>query len=55
MSGFTEPLKDILVANKCWLVRGYRLRETWGSAISKRRFIVDNNIKSRHIANANVT
>jgi hypothetical protein len=52
MSGFTEQLKDILVANKCWLVRGYRLRETWESPISKRRFTVDNNIKSRHIANA---
>jgi hypothetical protein len=52
MSGFTEELKNILVANKCRLVRGYRLRETWESPISKRRFIVDNNIKSRHIANA---
>jgi hypothetical protein len=52
MSGFTEQLKDILVAKKCWLVRGYRLRETWESPISKRRFTVDNNIKSRHIANA---
>jgi hypothetical protein len=52
MSGLTEQLKDILVANKCWLVRGHRLHETWESPISKRQFTVDNNIKSRHIANA---
>ena len=52
MSGFTEPLKDILVANKCWLVRGHRAHEIWESPISKKRFTVDNNIKSRHTANA---
>lgn len=53
MSGYTEPLKDILIENKCWFVRqGRGDHEIWESPITRKRFPVDNNLKSRHTANA---
>jgi HicA toxin of bacterial toxin-antitoxin, len=53
MSGYTEDLKDILVENGCRFVRqGRGDHEIWESPISGKRFPVDNNIKSRHTANA---
>jgi len=53
LAGYTDKLKDILVENGCWFVRqGRGDHEIWESPISNRRFPVDNNIKSRHTANA---
>jgi hypothetical protein len=53
MSGYTKELKDILVENGCRFVRqGRGDHEIWESPISGKRFPVDNNIKSRHTANA---
>jgi hypothetical protein len=52
MSDYTRALKDILVENRCWFVRrGRGDHEVWESPISRRRFTVDNEIKSRHTAN----
>jgi hypothetical protein len=53
MSGYTKELKDILIANGCRLVRqGRGDHEIWESPISGKRFTVDNDIRSRHTANA---
>jgi hypothetical protein len=53
MSGYTKERKDILVENGCWFVRqGRGDHEIWESPISGKRFPVDNNIRSRHTANA---
>ena len=53
MSGYTERLKEILRKAGCRFVRqGRGDHEIWESPISRRRFTVDANIKSRHTANA---
>ncbi|MGA3309323.1 MAG: type II toxin-antitoxin system HicA family toxin [Xanthobacteraceae bacterium] len=49
---FTPRVKAILRENGCSFVRhGKGDHEIWHSPISNRRFMVDNNIKSRHWAN----
>jgi len=53
MSGYTKELKDFLVENGCRFVRqGRGDHEILESPISGKRFPVDNDIKSRHTANA---
>lgn len=53
MKSFTPELKDILIKAKCYFIRqGRGDHEVWESPITQRRFTVDNNIKSRHTANA---
>ncbi|KQT21715.1 MULTISPECIES: type II toxin-antitoxin system HicA family toxin [unclassified Bradyrhizobium] len=53
MKSLTPELKDILAEAKCYFVRqGRGDHEIWFSPITERRFVVDNNIKSRHTANA---
>jgi hypothetical protein len=53
MKSLTPELKDILAEAKCSFVRqGRGDHEVWESPITQRRFVVDNNIKSRHTANA---
>lgn len=50
---FTPELKRLLDAAKCAFHRqGKGDHEIWVSPITGRRFIVDNNIVSRHTANA---
>jgi hypothetical protein len=52
VAGYTNAVKDILVANGCWFVRqGKGDHEMWESPISGKRFPVDADIKSRHTAN----
>jgi predicted RNA binding protein YcfA (HicA-like mRNA interferase family) len=52
VAGYTNAVKDILVANGCWFVRqGKGDHERWESPISGKRFPVDADIKSRHTAN----
>jgi predicted RNA binding protein YcfA (HicA-like mRNA interferase family) len=52
VAGYTNVVKDILVANGCWFVRqGKGDHEMWESPISGKRFPVDADIKSRHTAN----
>ena len=52
-SSFTPELKRLLRANGCQFERhGKGDHEIWYSPITDRRFVVDNNIKSRHTANA---
>ena len=49
---FTPRVKAILRENGCSFVRhGKGDHEIWHSPISNRRFMVDNDIKSRHWAN----
>jgi hypothetical protein len=49
---FTPRVKAILRENGCYFVRhGKGDHEIWHSPLSNRRFMVDNNIKSRHWAN----
>ena len=49
---YTPRVKAILTENGCSFVRqGKGDHEIWQSAISKRRFMVDHFIKSRHWAN----
>lgn len=49
----TPRLKQILIKAECYLERqGKGDHEIWFSPITKRRFVVDNAIKSRHTANA---
>jgi hypothetical protein len=51
--GFTRQLKAILRDNGCIFERqGKGDHEIWYSPITKRRFTVDGNIPSRHLANA---
>jgi hypothetical protein len=53
MNSFTPELKRILEKAGCIFVRhGRGDHEIWESPISGIRFTVDNNIKSRHTANA---
>lgn len=53
MKSFTPELKRLLEQAGCAFVRqGRGDHEIWESPISKIRFTVDNNIKSRHTANA---
>ncbi len=49
---FTPRVKAILRENGCSFVRhGKGDHEIWHSPINNRRFMIDNNIKSRHWAN----
>jgi predicted RNA binding protein YcfA (HicA-like mRNA interferase family) len=49
---FTSAVKAILRDNGCSYVRQAKGdHELWESPINGRRFIVDSNIKSRHLAN----
>ena len=49
---FTPRVKKLLSENGCYLVRqGKGDHEIWYSPLANRRFMVDNNIKSRHWAN----
>jgi hypothetical protein len=49
---YTPHVKSILLQNGCVFVRqGKGDHEIWQSPISRRRFMVDNFIKSRHWAN----
>jgi hypothetical protein len=53
MSSFTGQLKRILLDNGCHFVRhGKGDHEIWFSPSTKRHFVVDNDIRSRHTANA---
>ncbi|EKS42038.1 type II toxin-antitoxin system HicA family toxin [Afipia broomeae] len=53
MKSFTPELKKLLAEANCSFVRkGRGDHEIWESPISGIRFTVDNNIKSRHTANA---
>jgi hypothetical protein len=53
MKSFTPELKKILRAADCRLVRqGKGDHEIWESPITATRFVVDNTILSRHLANA---
>ena len=52
MNSYTPALKKILKENGCFFVRkGRGDHEIWESPISRNRFPVDNDIKSRHTAN----
>ena len=49
---YTPRVKAILRAHRCIFVRhGKGDHEIWQSPINGRRFMVNNNIKSRHWAN----
>jgi hypothetical protein len=53
MPGFTPELKKILRAHDCEFIKmGRGDHEIWWSPITERKITVDNNIKSRHTANA---
>ena len=53
MSDYTPKLKRILREAGCRFVRqGKGDHEIWYSPISKRHFVVDGKIRSRHTANA---
>ena len=52
-SSFTAQLKRILLDNGCRFVRqGKGDHEIWFSPATNRHFVVDNDITSRHTANA---
>ncbi len=49
----TPRLKKLLTEAECYFERqGKGDHEIWFSPLTKRRFVVDNTIKSRHTANA---
>jgi hypothetical protein len=53
MKSFTPELKKILLQANCQFIRqGRGDHEIWQSPITGIPFTVDNNIKSRHTANA---
>lgn len=53
MGDFTPLLKKALKTKGCHFVRqGKGDHEIWFSPISKRHFVVDGKIKSKHTANA---
>jgi hypothetical protein len=53
MKSLTPELKKLLLQANCFFIRqGRGDHEIWESPISGIRFTVDNNIKSRHTANA---
>jgi hypothetical protein len=52
MANFTPKLKKILKEKGCEFWRqGRGDYELWHSSINGRKFVVDNNLKSRHTAN----
>ena len=52
-SSFTPQIKKILRSHGCRFERqGKGDHEIWFSPITQRRFAVDNDIRSRHTANA---
>ena len=52
-SSFTPELKKLLLEASCYFeCQGKRDHEIWYSPITERRFVVDNEIKSRHTTNA---
>jgi len=52
VKSYTPEVKRLLKEAGCTLVRqGRGDHEIWHSPVSGRRFMVDNNIKSRHWAN----
>ncbi|KEQ06227.1 type II toxin-antitoxin system HicA family toxin [Pseudorhizobium pelagicum] len=52
MGGYLRELKDLLLAAGCTFVRpGKGDHEIWYSPLTKRHFIVDHGVKSRHTAN----
>ncbi len=52
MRSFTPEVKRVLKENGCFFVRMARGdHEFWHSPVSKRSFVVDGTIKSRHTAN----
>ena len=52
-SSFTPELKKLLLEVSCYFERqGKGDHEIWYSPITERRFVVDNEIKSRHTTNA---
>ena len=53
MASYTQQLKEILAEAGCYYFRhGKGDHDIWHSPITKKNFPVDNNIKSRHTANA---
>ncbi len=53
MSDFAPKVVATLLANGCSFARhGKGDHDIWHSPISKKRFVVDGKIKSRHTANA---
>jgi hypothetical protein len=53
MACYTPKLKEILRAHGCYFERhGRGYHEIWFSPITQRRFPVDQQIQSRHTANA---
>jgi len=53
MASYTRRLKDFLRSRNCRFERpGKGDHEIWYSPINGRKFPVDNNIRSRHTANA---
>lgn len=53
MAGYTPELKRLLKGAGCNFEKpGKGDHEIWYSPLTKRRFTVDGNIKSRHTANA---
>ena len=53
MADYSQRLKQILREHECCFDRqGKGDHEIWFSPITKIKFVVDSNIKSRHTANA---
>ncbi len=53
MADFAPKLKKVLREAGCYFVRqGKGAHEIWYSPITKRFFVVDSKIRSRHTANA---
>jgi hypothetical protein len=53
VNNFTPELKKLLNKAGCFFVRqGRGDHEIWESPVTRVKFTVDNNIKSRHTANA---
>ena len=53
MAGYERDLREVLRGHGCRLERqGKGDHEIWWSPITKRHFVVDGKIKSRHTANA---
>ena len=52
MADFERDVRRVLIDHGCTLVRqGRGDHEIWFSPLTKRRFVVDGKIKSRHTAN----
>jgi hypothetical protein len=53
MASFTPQVRNLLLESGCRFERsGKGDHEIWYSPVTKRRFVVDAEIKSRHTANA---